>query len=925
MKFPFADQRPAERAATESGAGGVGSVGNVGSVGGVANSAPLSHAERDALDALQGRIAAFNRVGSPPRLPEVRGRPVPHLWLTVFLPQKPGGFSATHGRMPIRSETPHLAVEIGMGYESGKQGSGGSAEISLRAMRSAAAVRGGLRITGRGRKSDSRARHSGIPLSAPIVREEDGHKVLVLRDLSLEEAYLARLFTCIASETAIPREHFTDPRWARTVVAEERGRDRLFAINLQSDENAWGVALVHRVVPLLEREGWRVRVKGDLPFRLLKVGGLSGRFEDLAEAAEVVGAPAVRGNDWFRYTLGASVGEREISLAPVLAQIIAAGGFAAWRADQGGSDWVLFQVAPGDYVRLEIARLEPLVATVADWLGDSARVQVEASGTNEAQVPQFLLPGFAASMAFGALQAAAPELARQAPARLGALAKTFENFARIQPVTLPASFTATLRGYQHEGLDWLQFLGANGLGGVLADDMGLGKTVQALAHIAKEHAAARMSGPVLIIAPTSLIFNWQAEAARHAPALKVLALTGKERARRFAEIRRHDVVLTTYALLPRDGEELVKTAWHAIVLDEAQNIKNARTKAAQWVREFKAGHRLALSGTPLENHLGELWSIMDFAVPGLFGDEKAFRQHFRNPIENLALADDPRERAIANERRAALQRRLKPFLLRRTKEEVAPELPAKTEIIRTVEMESEQRDLYETVRAAMDERVRKAIAEAGLAKSHIVVLDALLKLRQVCCDPRLVKLDSAAHVKQSAKLDLLLDMLPTMLEEGRSILLFSQFTSMLDVIEGALDGNFMLKTIPRVRLDGATDPDARRAAVERFQAGEAKLFLLSLKAGGVGLNLTAADTVIHYDPWWNPAVENQATDRAHRIGQDKPVFVYKLLTAGTVEEKIAAMQARKAELAAAVLTQDAGAFGQAVTADDLSALFGSLD
>ena len=901
MKFPFADQRPAEqRASPEPGPGG---------------GMGLNEAERDALDALQGRIAAFNRPSGPVRLAEVRGRPVPHLWLTVFAPQKPGRFSATHGRMPIRSDTPHLAVEIGMGYESGEQGT----QMSLRAMRSATAQRGGLRLTGRARKGDGRTRHSGLPMSAPlstpIVREENGRKVLVLRDLSLEEAHLARLFTCIASETTIPREHFTDARWARTVVAEERGRDRLFAVDLQSDEHAWAVALVHRVAPLLEREGWRVRVKGELPFRLLKVGGLSGRFD------EVEATPTGRGNDWFRYTLGATVGEREISLAPVLAQIIAAGGFAAWRADQGGSDWVLFQVAPGDYVRLEIARLEPLVATVADWLGDSVPVQVEDATAPEESVPQFLLTGLAASMGFSALQANAPEQMRQAPARLAALAKTFENFERIQPVTLPASFTATLRGYQHEGLDWLQFLSANGLGGVLADDMGLGKTVQALAHIAKEHAAGRMRGPMLIIAPTSLVFNWQAEAARHAPVLKVLALTGKERARRFAEIHRYDVVLTTYALLPRDGEELVKTAWHAVLLDEAQNIKNARTKAAQWVREFKAGHRIALSGTPLENHLGELWSIMDFAVPGLFGDEKSFRSHFRSPIENLRLADDPRERAIADERRVALQRRIKPFLLRRTKEEVAPELPAKTEIVRTVEMESEQRDLYETVRAAMDERVRKAIAEAGLAKSHIVVLDALLKLRQVCCDPRLVKLESATHVKQSAKLELLLDLLPTLVEEGRSILLFSQFTSMLDVIEGALDGNFALKNVPRVRLDGATEGDARRVAVERFQAGEAKLFLLSLKAGGVGLNLTAADTVIHYDPWWNPAVENQATDRAHRIGQDKPVFVYKLLTAGTVEEKIAAMQARKAELAAAVLTEDVGAFGDAVTADDLGALF----
>jgi SNF2 family DNA or RNA helicase len=398
--------------------------------------------------------------------------------------------------------------------------------------------------------------------------------------------------------------------------------------------------------------------------------------------------------------------------------------------------------------------------------------------------------------------------------------------------------------------------------------------------------------------------NWREEAQRFTPELRVLDLQGPQRHERFDQISKHDLILTTYPLLWRDQSALAEHEYHLLILDEAQYVKNAATKAATTIRELRARHRLCLTGTPLENHLGELWAQFDFLLPGFLGAHKDFTQRWRTPIE----------KGGDTVRRDLLTRRIRPFMLRRRKDEVATELPPKTIIVRTVELEGAQRDLYETVRSAMQEKVRAAVTAKGLARSHIVVLEALLKLRQVCCDPRLVKISQAARIKESAKLALLLDMLPELIEEGRRILLFSQFTGMLDLIAAALNE----AGIPYVVLTG--DTTDRRTPIRRFQQGAVPLFLISLKAGGVGLNLTAADTVIHYDPWWNPAVENQATDRAHRLGQDKPVFVYKLITAGSVEEKIVAMQEQKAALADAILSEDA-AGAVKFSADDLEALF----
>jgi SNF2 family DNA or RNA helicase len=488
-----------------------------------------------------------------------------------------------------------------------------------------------------------------------------------------------------------------------------------------------------------------------------------------------------------------------------------------------------------------------------------------------------------------------------------ALAERLRGIECIPEVVPPADLNTRLRGYQRQGLAWLQFLREHGLAGVLADDMGLGKTVQTLAHLLLEKAHGRMDRPSLVVAPTSLMVNWRREAARFAPGLRVLTLHGTQRREYFDAIADYDLVLTTYPLLTRDQEVLLQQPYYFLILDEAQVIKNPKTHASRLVRQLDARYRLCLTGTPLENHLGELWSLFDFLLPGLLGDAKQFRRVLRNPIEKQG--DEEASRRLAQ--------RIRPFMLRRTKQEVVSELPPKTEIVRGVELEGAQRDLYESIRLAMHERVRRAVADQGLGRSHIVVLDALLKLRQVCCDPRLLKLDSAGKVKRSAKLEMLMQLLPEMIEEGRRVLLFSQFTGMLKLIEDTVRE----AGVGYVKLTGRTRD--RASPVERFQGGEAPLFLISLKAGGVGLNLTAADTVIHYDPWWNPAVERQATDRAHRIGQDNPVFVYKLITMGTVEEKIQAMQARKQALADSLFNRSGGM--QASWTDaDLDVLFEPL-
>jgi superfamily II DNA or RNA helicase len=652
------------------------------------------------------------------------------------------------------------------------------------------------------------------------------------------------------------------------------------------------------------RQGWKVEIDDEFPWQLVEVTDLDVQIRD---------AP---GKDWFDLDLGLKLGEKRVPLLPLLEGALSEARAAGGRARESGRGagekprTLQIRIDAKHVVRLPWERVAPLLDTLVE-LGEPKRRGKPARTPHRA--------GARLSRSTRLLRMSRLDLARVVTLAdrgnltwIGApdlreFARRLANFRHVEAVEAPKGLQAQLRSYQLAGLNWLQFLRQYGLGGLLADDMGLGKTLQTLAHICLEKEQGRLKTPALVIAPTSLVHNWVAEAARFAPGLRALQLHGTDRRRDFERIAESDLVVTSYALLARDiellNEQMGEREFHLLIVDEAQNIKNPRTQSAAAIRLLRATHRLGLTGTPVENHLGELWAQFDWLAPGLLGDQASFSRLYRVPIEKHG----------DEERQAHLTARIRPFVLRRRKDEVAPELPPRSEIERYVALDGGQRDLYEAVRASMHERVRRALAEQGIERSQVLVLDALLKLRQVCCDPRLVDLASARSVKESAKLELLLDLLDGLLVEGRRVLLFSQFTSMLALIEEALRE----RGIRYALLTGETRDRAR--AVEQFQQGEVPLFLLSLKAGGTGLNLTTADTVIHYDPWWNPAVETQATDRAHRIGQDKPVFVYRLLCAGTIEERMRSLQERKAKLAQALLGDEAG-LARALGPEDIEAL-----
>ena len=659
-------------------------------------------------------------------------------------------------------------------------------------------------------------------------------------------------------------------------------RDRTEFVFFNSDD--WP-RFIHRDLPVLRAEGWQIEIEPSFRFTVVD---LSADTDWHAEIEE-------RSAGWFDVGIGVDIDGKRIDLLPILAALVGRGDLNPETLDSFSDDETYYVTLSGleRTLALPLGRIRAIVRTLVE-LSDPDLVSADGMLT---------FPRARAAL-IGELEAAAA-LRLDASPRLRSLGERLRKSSLEDPVVAPATFTGVLRDYQQRGLEWLQFLAQAGLGGILADDMGLGKSVQTLAHLACEQAAGRLVPPALLIVPTSLVHNWCDEAARFAPQLRILPLHGLARAARFAEIDAHDVVITTYALLLRDTT-LHERAWSSVIFDEAQALKNPQAKVAQIAMGMQAAHRICLTGTPVENHLGDLWSLASIALPGLLGDRKQFGRIFRTPIEKHG---DP-------ERKRALASRVAPFLLRRTKEAVARELPEKTEIVQRIDLVGAQRDLYETVRLAMHDRVQREIAKRGLARSQIVILDALLKLRQVCCDPRLLP-ERMRHEAPSAKLDLLFEMLPSMIEEGRRILVFSQFTSMLALIEPELTQ----REIPFSLLTG--DTRDRANVVRRFQSGEVPVFLISLKAGGTGLNLTAADTVIHYDPWWNPAVERQATDRAHRIGQTRPVFVYKLIGAGTVEEKIIALQERKADLAAAIYADDA-TVGARFAAEDVDRLFAPL-
>ena len=461
-----------------------------------------------------------------------------------------------------------------------------------------------------------------------------------------------------------------------------------------------------------------------------------------------------------------------------------------------------------------------------------------------------------------------------------------------------------LRPYQKAGVAWLHFLRGHGFGGILADEMGLGKTLQALACL--RAVAGREHKPSLIVCPTSLVYNWAAESARFTPELKVLEIQGPRRQGQFAKIPGHDLVITSYALVRRDAEYYRDIEFDTVVLDEAQHIKNRQTQNAQAVKSIRSAHRLVLTGTPMENSVADLWSIYDFLMPGYLGSAQDFHERYELPIGKEKNA----------EAQARLSRRIRPFLLRRLKSAVAPELPAKIENVAFCEMTEDQAGVYRQILEASRKEITAAVGAQGLQKSRMLVFTTLLRLRQICCDLRLLPLSEVKPETASAKIDLLEELLEEAIDGGHRVLVFSQFVAMLGLIREKLDA----LEIGYCYLDGSTRD--RPAEIARFRtSAEIPVFLISLKAGGTGLNLSEADTVIHFDPWWNPAVEAQATDRAHRIGQTRVVTSYKLIARGTVEEKIMNLQQRKREMIQAALA-GTGEASEALSWEDIQELLG---
>jgi non-specific serine/threonine protein kinase len=481
-----------------------------------------------------------------------------------------------------------------------------------------------------------------------------------------------------------------------------------------------------------------------------------------------------------------------------------------------------------------------------------------------------------------------------------------QGFAGIPHMELPAGFTGELRPYQKAGYEWLHFLREIEFGGCLADDMGLGKTVQALVFFQSLREGVDGMVPVaqasLLVVPRSLLVNWQREAVRFTPGLRILVYFDKDRIKDTTTFDQYDLVLTTYGVMLRDVQVLQKYTFNYVLLDESQTIKNPLALTARAARLLKASHRLVLTGTPVENSSLELWSQFAFLNPGLLGNLDYFKEEFATPIEKKG-----------DEQAAQFLRRLVyPFILRRTKDQVAPELPPRSERILYSDMDPAQRKLYNRMREYYRGMLMGMIETGGMNTARLKILEGLLRLRQICNHPRLV---DDKFRGESGKFELLLETLDTLRSEGHKALVYSQFVQMLRLVREALDAH----GVPYTYLDGRTRD--RQGEVDTFQGSpDIPFFLISLKAGGVGLNLTAADYVIHIDPWWNPAVELQASDRTHRIGQDKPVFVYKLITRDSVEEKIVQLQERKKSLVDQLITTE-GSFFKEITAEDVKALF----
>ena len=681
----------------------------------------------------------------------------------------------------------------------------------------------------------------------------DNEVVTVFRDLESETELLKQIEDLGFSDN-LEKGIFVNPVDSSITKSVERWRD-----------------FKDKQIPTLEIEGWSVDIDPSFNYD----------FENIEDVEININ----ENNNWFEIAMSVYIEGKKVSLLPMVTE------FLTQVEDIHNLDEKInIPYENGKFIRISSKVMKPIIDTIIElYDGKSDKIEI---GSFEAHTVEIFENS--------------ENMILTGSSRLLELAKKLKNFKGLENIEPPKGLKAELRDYQKIGLNWLNFLREYGFNGVLADDMGLGKTVQTLSFIQRENEFGRLKKPILVVVPTSLLGNWRRESEKFTPDLKVLTLHGDKRKSYFDKLDEYDLVLTTYGLVARDFEKLSKIDFYYLILDEAQKIKNPQAKVSQYLRQLKSENRLALTGTPMENHLGELWSIFTFLMPGFLGKLDKFNKNFRKPIEKNH--DEEIQKRLKN--------RIEPFMLRRKKDEVVKELPKKTVIIQSVTFNKKQAQLYETIRITMEKKVQDAIQEKGLGSSQIMILDALLKLRQVCCDPSLVKLESAKTVKESAKLDALLNLVEELVAEGRKILLFSQFTTMLSIIEKRVEK----MKISYTKLTGSTRD--RDSVIETFKSGNADLFLISLKAGGVGLNLTEADVVIHYDPWWNPAVEEQATDRAYRIGQDKPVFVYKLIAEKTVEEKILELQDRKRALANIMIDNSKEKFE--LTQDDINDLFSPI-
>ncbi|HEX3598418.1 MAG TPA: DEAD/DEAH box helicase [Polyangiaceae bacterium] len=660
-----------------------------------------------------------------------------------------------------------------------------------------------------------------------------------------------------------------------------------YLVHIDADVHALCSFAAH-AVPKLREQGFVIDIADDYPYRVAPPG--APWYAALSDEED---------GDWFSLELGVEVDGERINLLPALVELLerAPDDAPLSSIKRLPARYRAVPVGEGKYLALDPDRLVALLEILVDLYDGAPSVDMEARFRKERALCLAPLDAVLGGERPIRWRSGAAHVAR---------ARAIVERTGDEPLPLAPELRDTLRPYQIEGVAWLQHLRKNDIGGVLADDMGLGKTLQTISHLSLEKEAGRLDVPALIVMPTSLIGSWQRELRKFAPQLRVATFHGPDR--RLAErwLSRFDVVLTTYPVLVRDVEQLKRERYSLLILDEAQAVKNPRSRAHQAVAELEARQRICLSGTPVENNLDELWALVETAAPGVLGSAEEFRTRFRYPIER-----------DGNEQRLGLLRqRVAPFVLRRTKEQVLKELPPKTFLTRHVELLGAERELYESIRVAAHAEVRGIIRKKGLGASTVAILDALMKLRQVCCHPKLVAVERARHVRDSSKLDTFLSMLETQLAEGRRVLVFSQFARMLAMISEEL----LKRGRRHALLTGATRD--RQATIDSFQGGKVDVFLISLKAGGTGLTLTRADTVIHYEPWWNPAAQAQATDRAHRVGQTQPVFVHSLIVAGSVEERMLRLQEKKSRLAEAILA-DATATA-ALSEEDVDTLFAPL-